>query len=116
MDKHLPKKVILSRRNDVTQLYRGGKKISAENISAIYVHSPSGKVAFHVSVKVGSSIMRNKIKRYMRESYRLNKDLFPENISIMFRVSGPVTSPSYQSTENDMRKIASDLAKNYEKD
>jgi len=116
LDKRLPKKVILRRRNDITQLFRDGKKISAEYISAIYIHSSSGKVAFHVSVKVGIPIIRNKIKRYMRESFRLNKDLFPKNISIIFRVSRPIASPSYQSTENNMRKIASDLAQNYEKD
>ncbi len=116
MEKRLPKKVILRRRNDVTQLFRDGKKISADNISAFYVHSSSGKVAFHISVKVGNPIIRNKIKRYMRESFRLNNDLFPKNISIIFRVSRPITSPSYQSTENNMRKIASELTQNYEKD
>jgi len=116
LDKRLPKKVILNRRNDVKKLFRYGSKISSGNISAFYIHSSARQVAFHISVNVGISIIRNKIKRYLRESYRRNKDLFPENISIIFRISKPVISPSYQSIEIDMRNIASELSSNNEKD
>ena len=115
LDKRLPKKVILNRRNDVKKLFQAGNKISSGNISAFYVRSSSRQVAFHISVNVGISIIRNKIKRYLRETYRLNKDLFPENISIIFRISKPVISLSYQSIEIDMRNIASKLSSNYEK-
>ena len=116
LDKRLPKKVILRRRNDVNKLFRNGNKISSGNISAFYLPSFSRKIAFHISAKVGISIIRNKIKRYLRESYRLNKHLFPENISIIFRVSKPIISPSYQSIEFDMRNIASEILSNNEKD
>jgi len=116
LDRRLPKKVILRGRNNLNKLFRGGRKISSGNVSAFYLPFSSGKIAFHVSVKVGKSIIRNKIKRYLRESYRLNKDLFPENVSIIFRVSKPVITPSYRSVKMDMRNIASEISLNYEKD
>ncbi len=78
----------LKRANDFKLAYDAGKSVYSPNkkVKAIYLirknqNKPSVKVAFAVSRKAGNAVWRNRVKRLLRESYRLNKKEIVERAS-----------------------------------
>ena len=64
------------------------------------------KVAFLVKKKLGrKAVLRNKVKRWLREIYRNNKHRFPENHSIVFLPAKPYKGLDFQNLYEDFIKI-----------
>lgn len=81
------KKEIISTKNEFNQVFNSGKTIysNSRKLKAIfYINKNSGsgelKVAFAVHKKAGSAVWRNRVKRLLRESFRLNKIVLSESI------------------------------------
>ena len=84
----LSKKSSLKNTSDIDAVFKNGQKISSELISLYYVGSSSKKlkIAFSVGKKSHSlSSTRNKLKRLMKEAFRLNAvDIVGEVVSYDF--------------------------------
>ena len=71
----LSKNSSLKNTSDIDAVFKSGQKISSELISLYYVGSSSKelKIAFSVGKKShGLASTRNKLKRLMKEAFRLN--------------------------------------------
>ncbi len=81
-----PKNEKLKSKKLIDQLFREGKGITSFPIKIIYLKTPLSKeVKFQAGVTVAkrnfkSAVDRNRIKRLLRESYRLNKPLIFNNM------------------------------------
>ena len=53
-------------------VYRKGKGVGAKEISLTYVRAGKLQVGFSVSKKVGNAVVRNRVRRRLREIVRLN--------------------------------------------
>ncbi len=80
-----PKKEKLKSKKLIEQLFVEGNSVSSFPIKLIYLQT---KLPFEVAIQAGvsvpkknfkSAVKRNRIKRLMRESYRLNKALVFNN-------------------------------------
>ncbi|MDD4275377.1 MAG: ribonuclease P protein component [Clostridia bacterium] len=62
----------LTMRNQFSYVYKKGESYPAKSLILIYVKSKYNglKVGFSVSKKIGNSVVRNKIKRRLREAFR----------------------------------------------
>ena len=75
----LPKPELLRGRETFKYIITSGNKLIEKNIVCFYIietctpEEQPLKVGFSVGVKVGKAVLRNRIKRLMRECYRLNK-------------------------------------------
>lgn len=72
---NLPKGRILRRKSDFQKIHRFGKSY-ANRYLVMYVFTASGledRVGFAAGKKLGNAVTRNRVKRLMRECYRLNQ-------------------------------------------
>jgi ribonuclease P protein component len=77
-DSVFPKDERLRRRPEFTQFNSGASKLHTPHFLLLWKDTaPAGpRLGFTVSKKVGNAVIRNSIKRRLREFYRQNKPLF----------------------------------------
>ena len=65
------------KRNEFLQLSKLGRKLHNENFIVIYApgHFGRSRLGITVTKKVGNAVTRNRIKRLVREYFRVNRDL-----------------------------------------
>lgn len=64
----MQKQFRLKRRSAFSYVYKKGEKSSARHLLLLYVKSRSGmKIGISVSKKVGGAVVRNRVKRLIRE-------------------------------------------------
>lgn len=94
----------LKKNEDFRRIYRR-KKSMANRLLIIYIletRNPYNRVGFTVSKKVGKSVTRNRVKRLLRESYRLNKEKILQGYDIIFVARDTASKASYKEIESAM--------------
>jgi ribonuclease P protein component len=101
----LRKNEILHGRKSFSRVFSTGNKLAEQAILCFYQIENSNTetnravVGFAASKKIGKAVVRNRIKRLMRESYRLNKHIlldtpasnqFVASIVLMYGKNNPV--------------------------
>lgn len=114
MDFSFPKKEKLKRKKLIEQLFAGGKGLNNYPVKLIYLRTELPEdVQFQAGVTVSKrsfkkAVQRNRIKRLLRESYRLNKHLVFNNIegnfAFLFLYIGK-EMPEYEQVEASMKAV-----------
>ena len=80
-----PKQERLLNRKDFVNLNRLGKKYHTKHFIVIAKKNRSGinRLGITVSKKIGNAVKRNRIKRLIREFFRLNKNRVPVSCDIV---------------------------------
>lgn len=98
----------LTKKKEFERVFSEGKvfkdtKIVFYIIANDYQYSRIGLV---VSKKVGNAVQRNRVKRLLREAYRLNKHLLTVNVDIIAIPRRPFTSNlKLPDIENEFKKL-----------
>ncbi len=101
----------LLKRREFVELSQKGKKIQNYHFLALYKRNDKNRSRLGITVtkKVGNAATRNKIKRYCREFFRLNKDCISENIDINIIAKAKATyldgKETFRKLEDIFRKI-----------
>lgn len=80
------KKEVLRKKSDFSSIYKKGKSVGGRFV-VIFCRKndlPYNRIAFLASKKVGNSVIRNRAKRLMKESYRQISDRFAVGYDIIF--------------------------------
>ena len=75
----------LKKNRDFQNVYKNGKS-KANKYLVMYVlenQLDSNRLGISVSKKVGNSVIRHHLTRLIRESYRLNKEMFNSGLDIV---------------------------------
>ena len=76
----------LQKNNDFRHVYRYGRSL-ATRVLVMYVlpaESEKNRIGISVSKKVGNSVVRHRIKRRIKEAYRLNEEKFDRGLDIVW--------------------------------
>ena len=75
----------LKKNKDFQNVYKKGKSY-ANKYFVMYVlenNTNQNRIGISVSKKVGNSVVRHRLARLIRESYRLNTDMFNSGLNII---------------------------------
>ena len=112
MNVRLPKNEKLKSSKTIEKLFSEGKSFSKFPVKIIFIEqegSGYNKAAFAVPKRnFKSAVDRNRIKRQLREAYRLNKQSFNKDnersYAMLFLYLGKV-KPKYSSIENAIQAL-----------
>ncbi|MBN1155089.1 ribonuclease P protein component [candidate division KSB1 bacterium] len=79
----LSKEYILKGRDSFRRLFENGIHKHGKYVTIIYLKADGFKIGFAVSKKIKGAVRRNRLKRQLREIYRIHKSLFPAETEIV---------------------------------
>lgn len=101
-----PKQERLLKKWEFQRVYSENKKYAGSYlIIHILPYQSSRKAGIIVHRKIGNAVKRNRAKRLIREAYRLNKHLLPNNLHIVITARPEINGLKYKNVEEDMLKI-----------
>lgn len=101
----------LKKNRDFQQVYRHGTS-KANRYLVMYVlenKHMKNRLGISVSKKVGNSVVRHRITRLIRESYRLNEKYFLRNYDIVVIARNTANGRSYAEIESALMNLAQKL-------
>ncbi|MDF2716715.1 MAG: ribonuclease protein component [Paenibacillus sp.] len=101
----MQKELRLTRREDFNKVYRHGK--SAANLQVVIYCLPNPRIerfrmGVSVSKKLGSAVVRNRIRRMMKEIVRLNADKIRSHYDFIVIGRKPVADMDYKQLEKSL--------------
>ena len=98
----------LKKNNEFQRVYRKGTS-QANRYLVMYVlenQHMKNRLGISVSKKVGNSVVRHRVTRLIRESYRLNERSFRQGLDIVVVARPNAKDKSYQEIESALMHLA----------
>lgn len=118
----LKKSEIVRGKKDFQKVYSHGKSYADKNIVLYVLHDEkyNGKVGFAAGKKLGCAVVRNRVKRLLREAYRLCKNKISGDCAIILvgrkNLTESKSDDAIKSLSNLLRRAGiSDGEKNHDK-
>jgi len=105
----------IRKKEDFLFLYKKGKRFRGRYFTLVYL---SNKLSFSrmgvvVSKKTGNSVQRNKIKRWIRNLFRSNKEFFNNHMDIIIIVKKEIQEASWLNLQEDYINAVRSISLNY---
>ncbi len=115
----LPKACLLRKSREFEQVYKKGKRLHGDGFTLIYCRNnlDSSRVGISIHRQIKGAVKRNRLKRIIRESFRLNRELYPSKADIIMAIKPENTFTSPESVSqavshlNDVGNFADDDSK-----
>lgn len=94
-------------KKDYLRIYKQGRRGYSEHFTWIIHRSPVGlrRLGITAGKKVGNAVMRNRIKRLLREFFRLNKSSLPEGRDIVIMVRPRMAFMGYSDVRRELEGL-----------
>lgn len=92
----------LKSNRDFLNIYKIGKSYANKYLIMYVVENgtENNRLGISVSKKVGNSVVRHRVKRLIRESYRLQEAVFNSGLDIVIVARATAADISYKETES----------------
>ncbi len=101
----------LKKPREFSYVYKNGEKWVGEYMVLLFVRNnlPYSRIGIVVSKKVGRAVVRNKVKRRLREIVRLNKELIPKGLDIVIIAKTKARSVTFWDLREDLLRGFSEI-------
>ncbi|MCD8380354.1 MAG: ribonuclease P protein component [Lachnospiraceae bacterium] len=98
----------LQKNDDFRKVYQCGKSY-ANRYLVMYVlenETDRNRLGISVSKKVGNSVVRHRVKRLVKESYRLHEEVFNSGLDIVIVARRSAAAVGYHEAEGALLHLA----------
>ena len=97
----------LKKNMDFQNVYQNGKSYANKYLVMYVLENQSNKnrIGISVSKKVGNSVIRHRITRLVRESYRLQEDVFNSSLDIVVIARSTAREVGYKEIESALMHL-----------
>jgi ribonuclease P protein component len=115
MDKRFRQRERVKTRNDIDKIFSTGTRCTRGCLTVIVLRNDLGysRLGIGVSSKLCCAVRRNRLKRLVREAYRLNKPSIPTGLDIF--VLPKETDAAFDEIERDLVEAAGKACEKLEK-
>jgi len=91
----------LRKSSDFDRVYSSGKRFTSSTLTVIFDASPVGatRVGLSVGRRIGKAVVRNRVKRLLREAFRLNKHRVKKGYDIILVARKGVEELNFRQVE-----------------
>ena len=107
MEIYMKSYISLKKNNEFQKVYKEGKS-KANKYLVMYVlpnNLSINRLGISVSKKVGNSVVRHHLTRLIRESYRLNSNMFNSGLDIVVVVRTTARDENYHTIESALMHL-----------
>lgn len=92
----------IKKNGDFQAVYKTGRSYANKYLIMYVLQKEEGntRIGMSVSKKVGNSVVRHRLTRLLRESYRLNMDMFKDSIDIVVVARTTAKGKKYSEIES----------------
>jgi ribonuclease P protein component len=108
----LPKKNLLKKKKDFDNIFKKGKTMAGKLVFLRFLKNnlEDVRVGFIVSSKISKkAVIRNKIKRRLREIFKNNINNIKKKIDIIIIAKPEIVNKNYQDIKNDIEKLIQNI-------
>ena len=87
-------------RSEIGEVYKKGKSKANRYLVLYVMPKDEPGLAISVSKKVGNSVVRHRVKRLIKEAFRLNQHKVPEGYRFVFVARNTAKDRSYKEIES----------------
>ena len=97
----------LKKNTDFAKVYRQGRSRADRNLVLYTMDNslPESRIGISVSKKTGNSVVRHRIKRRLKEIYRLNESLFCSGKDFVVIARPNAAEADYHELEQSLLKL-----------
>jgi ribonuclease P protein component len=106
----LTKSEIIRSSHEISSIFESGRFLRGRFFDLIWVMDGCRQVAFAVSKRIRTAVARNRIKRRLREAYRLEKSGFQEKLRLIVIGHEKVLQAPFDDLRREMREMAARLS------
>lgn len=108
MEQSFRKHERVRKRKDYSRIYKNGARLYYENFLVLIHPNEEGarRLGITVGKRIGNSVKRNRIKRLLREFFRLHKDSLPAGADIVITVRKDVSARSLQEITRELESLS----------
>ena len=98
----------LKKNHQFRSVYKDGKSNANKYLIMYIMENGLGinRVGISVSKKVGNSVVRHRVTRLIRESYRLHEDIFNSGLDIVIIARPGAAAVGYQEVESALLHLS----------
>ena len=107
-----PRTIRVRKRADFLRIQGRGQKFRTQHFLVFIMASQSGtnshfrpRIGITVTRKIGKAVVRNRIKRLLREAFRQQVQEFSGNLDMVWIAKNNAVSARYLDIKNDMNSI-----------